>query len=55
MHSPFGGDEGDAEQEDEEDLDVEEGGDRRPLQTHHDSWTRHRTNFNPLDSRSEQL
>lgn len=32
--SPGGGDEGDAEQEDEEDLGVEEGGDRRPLQAH---------------------
>lgn len=37
---PLGWDEGDAEQQDEEDLHVEEGGHGRPLQTHDDTWSR---------------
>lgn len=39
VYAPFRRDEGDAEQQDKEDLRVQEGGHRRPLQTHADSWT----------------
>lgn len=34
VHTPLGGDKGDAEEQDEKDLHVEEGGHCHPLETH---------------------
>lgn len=38
-YGPLRWDEGDAQQQDKEDLSIQEGGHCRPLQTHPDSWT----------------